>query len=185
MIYYITSNDEKIVVARKYLSPFGIEIEQKTHNFIEIQSESIEKIAQHKAEQAFKYFNHPLLINDAGWFITALNGFPGAYMKYINEWFSAENILQLMQAHNNREIIYKEIFCYIDSSGTKLFTGSAKGEVLMSPQGTGLPSWQVFSLSNNGKSIAQCWEEGIDPVNRYGVWEEIANYLKREKPLKS
>lgn len=178
MLFYITSNKEKIAVAQKYLSPFGIEVEQKNHDFIELQSESIQQIAEYKAQQAFEYFKHPLLINDAGWYITALNGFPGPYMKYINEWLTAKDILQLMNGKENREVFYTEVFCYIDEHHMKTFTGTAKGQVLMEEKGKGVPSWQIFSLTNSGKSIAECWEEGIDPVDRYETWNELAQYIK-------
>lgn len=181
MLYYITSNTDKVNVARKYLTPLGIAIKMKSFDFTEIQSESIEKIAEHKAQSAFERLRHPLIVNDAAWHLPALNGFPGPYMKYINDWFTSSDLLQLMQGKPDRTVIYEEVFYYIDGIETKTFVGNKTGEVLESPQGSGSVSWELFTLSSTKKSIAQCWEEGIDPVDGYSVWEDIAEYFKHKK----
>jgi non-canonical purine NTP pyrophosphatase (RdgB/HAM1 family) len=180
-LFYVTSNKEKVAVAKKHLEPYGIEIVQKTHDFTEIQSESIEEIAKHKARQAFDYFKHPLLINDAGWYITTLNGFPGPYMKYINTWFTSQNLLDLMRDITDRRVLYREVFCFIDSNGKKIFTQELSGNVLKKPEGKGILSWQMISLSPTGKSIARCWEEGIPSSTHSMVWKDIAKWYKNRE----
>jgi XTP/dITP diphosphohydrolase len=179
MLYYITSNDGKIRVANKYLNPFGIEVVQKPLDLIEIQSHSIEDITKHKAEQAYKILKHPLLVNDAGWNFVALNGFPGAYMRYINEWLKPEDFMNLMKDKSDKSVIFTEYFGYIDDKGFKLFTQEIKGNFLDKPTNeTGISSWTHISFRNDGKSIAQSWEEGIDPADNYTVWEEFATWYK-------
>ncbi|HRN96234.1 MAG TPA: non-canonical purine NTP pyrophosphatase [Candidatus Levybacteria bacterium] len=179
-LYYITSNIEKITVANKYLHPLGISVEQKDLDFDELQSDSIEAIAQHKAEQAYSKLKHPVLVNDAAWYISSLNGFPGPFMKQINTWFTEQDILNLMHDKPNRDVIYKDVFCYMNKDEIKFFIGEVKGKILKQPQGTGKTSWTLFSFSSTGKSIAQCWEEGIDPVDDYKIWHEIAHHFKNK-----
>lgn len=179
MLYYITSNSDKVRVAKKYLEPLGIQIKGKHLDLIEIQSESIEEIATHKAKQAFNKLQHPLFVMDAGWYIPSLNGFPGPYMKYINHWFTPEDFLSLMKNKQDRTIIYKEVFYYIDEHRQKQFVGEKKGKVLKQSQGEGILSWKMISLRSDEKSIAKAWEEHAPPVDRYPLWEEFAQWYKQ------
>lgn len=177
-LYYITSNTDKIRVAKKYLEPFGLSIEQKKLDLVEIQSDSIEEIASHKAKQAYAALKHSLFVMDAGWYIPSLNGFPGPYMKYINQWFTAENILALMKDKPDRKILYKEVFYYIDENTTKQFIGEKSGTILNKTEGNGILSWTLVSLRNDGKSIARSWEENSQPVDDYSLWKEFADWYK-------
>lgn len=176
MLHYITSNPDKVRVAKKYLEEFGIHVEQKHLDLTEIQSESIEEIALHKARQAYEKCNHPLFVMDAGWYIPSLNGFPGPYMKYVNDWFSSDNLLALMKDKADRSILYKEVFYYIDENETKQFIGEKSGKILHKPEGEGILSWKIISLRSDGKSIAQAWKEKAHPVDSYTLWEEFATW---------
>ena len=77
-LYYITGNISKFETARGFFGPLGVEIVQKKLDIIEIQSDSTEEIAVDKANKAFSKLKHALIINDSGWYISALNGFPGS-----------------------------------------------------------------------------------------------------------
>ena len=180
MLYYITSNQQKIRVAQKYLQPLNVTIEGKHLDLIEVQSDDIAHIAAEKAKQAYEIIKKPLFVNDAGWYITALNGFPGPYMKYMNDWLKAEDILDMMQRHTNREVIFKEVVCYIDEHGVQPFVGEAKGVVLTADTvPSEIPSRSIFSLSHTNKSIAECWQEGIASVNSSPIWNDFAEWLSR------
>lgn len=66
------------------------------------------------AEQAFKILGEPLIVNDAEWNIPALNGFPGPYVRYINEWLSPDDFIVLMSRHEDKKVFYKEVITHID-----------------------------------------------------------------------
>lgn len=177
MLYYITSNKGKVRFAEKYLRPLNVRIESKHLDLIEVQSDDIAHIAEEKAKQAFTAIKKPLFVNDAGWYITALNGFPGPYMKYINSWLTADDILGMMARHTNKEVIFREVVCYIDKYQVKSFIGEVRGKVLAENTApTDILSRSIFSLSSTNKSIAECWEEGIPSVNNIKVWEDFAQW---------
>lgn len=177
MLYYITSNKAKIRVAKKFLDPLGVTLEGKHLDLDEMQSEDIEKIAIGKARQAFSVVEEPLFVNDAGWYITALGGFPGTFMKYINQWLSSEDILAMMSGHTNKEVIFKEVVCYVDKNYVKTFVGETKGLILEHDTApTELPSRSLISLSITGKSIAECWQEGITSTDNGKIWEDFADW---------
>ena len=152
-------------------------VQGKPLDLIEMQSDDIGEIALAKAKQAFSIIKRPLFVNDAGWYITALRGFPGPFMKYMNQWLSAEDILALMVNHENREVIFKEVICYIDENHVKTFANEVKGHVLTrNTAPTEVFSRSIFSLSATRKSIAECWESGIPSVDDYGIWESFASW---------
>lgn len=178
MLYYITSNQGKVAVAKKYLEPFGISVEGKNLSMQEIQSENLEDIARYKAKQAFETLAHPLLVNDAGWFIPALKGFPGPYMRYVNDWFTPNDFLRLMAPYSNRQIIFQEVFCFIDAKQIKVFKGEIKGTILQEiyrKEGQ-TPSHNVISLREDGISIAEAWDKGLQSVDNYRVWDDFAQW---------
>jgi XTP/dITP diphosphohydrolase len=183
MLYYITSNPQKIGIAQKYLSPLNVTIEGKHLDLIEVQSDDIAHIATEKAKQAYAAVNKPLFVNDAGWYITALNGFPGPYMKYMNDWLKADDILDMMRKHTDREVIFREVVCYVDKNGVQQFVGEVKGTVLtMDTAPAEIPSRSIFSLSATNKSIAECWQEGIPSVNNSQIWDDFAEWLGKSRP---
>lgn len=189
MLFYVTGNRSKFQNAKNLMSEFGVNIEQSAVKIHEIQSDSIEEVAQDKARQAFDQLRQPLFVNDAGWIIPALGGFPGPYMKFINQWFTSQDFLSLMQDRNDRTIILREYIVYVDENTTKTFTQDVVGKVLTEIKGSGkAPSDSVISLSQDGKSIA---EENAAHQNQFflesekAMWQEFANWLKESKKTPS
>lgn len=159
MIYFVTSNQNKIDVSRQFLSPMGVEFESVAIDLPEIQSNSIKDIALYKADHAYRKLLEPLFVNDHGWFIAALNGFPGAYMKFINEWFTPQDCLNLMRDKENREVTFTTVICFTDGSITKVFESSHKGTILYESRGKGLPWTTVISLTDDHQTIAEKLEK--------------------------
>ncbi len=173
MLTYITANNDKIFFAKKGLEPLGITFKTKALELLEIQSSSIEEIALHKGKQAFAMLGTPVFVTDEGWSIPALNGFPGAYMKYMNEWLSPQDYLHLMESYSNKTIIKSVALCYVDSKNVRSFNASYEGQFIDSIQGNGFSAMRVVSMTNDGKSVAECIEQGINPFNDSSFWQEF------------
>jgi inosine/xanthosine triphosphate pyrophosphatase family protein len=75
-IAFVTSNPGKFATACEHLSPIGVQLEQVRLDLDEIQSNSVMTVALHKAQQAFRVLRRPLIIEDSGFYIDQLNGFP-------------------------------------------------------------------------------------------------------------
>lgn len=179
MLYYITSNQNKIDIAKKYLTPLDILFDSRTIDLTEVQSHDIRKVVESKAKEAFKTIKQPLFVNDHFWSFPALNGFPGAYMKYMNEWLTPEDFLNLMHGKKNRDAILTEAVCYIDKDHMQTFIVQHKGILLEKPQGKGLPALTIISLSGDGKSIAEKLETDVSAVALHPIWEEFAEFYKK------
>lgn len=109
-IFFITGNAYKFQIAQEALASAGIELIQKELETPEIQSTIVEEIASFSAKWVCDLLKEPVIVSDAGYYIEALNGFPGPFIKYINEWLSADDILRLMAGKEDRAVIVKDCF---------------------------------------------------------------------------
>jgi len=182
MLYFVTENKQKLENANVILNPLGISLEQKTLPIIEIQSHSLEEIAIDKAKQAFKKLRKPLVVKDDGWFVTALNGFPGSYMKFMNQWLSPEDFLRLIKPYKNREMVFKDALVYIDNDKTKLFTKTITGSIVKNPRGKSVPSAMITTFRSDGKTMAECINEGVHFTDgEISVWFDFAKWYKENQ----
>ncbi len=178
MLLYITSNSDKIFIAKSRLKDYGISFEAKAVDMVEIQSTSTEEIAQHKAKQAFEMLRTPLFVNDEGWLIPALHGFPGPYMKYMNDWLTPTDFLNLMKDHADKRIIKTVALCYTDGIHSKTFVATYEGYFINSIQGNGFAAMRVVSMTPDGKSVAEYLENKLNPFPDNEFWKEFANWYK-------
>ena len=108
VVWFMTSNQGKLVEAAQHLSPLGYEVRPfplPEGGFIEPQSPDLKAIASAKIEQAKTLAPSPtamLMVEDAGLFIDTLNGFPGVYSAYVNETLGCHGVLRLL-AHLDSE----------------------------------------------------------------------------------
>lgn len=181
MLYYVTGNKDKVVSANISLKPYGLSLQARPFPFIEIQADSLEENARHKADQAFAVIREPLVINDTAWAIEALGGFPGIYMQYINRWFTAQDFLNLMQSHQDRTITMHQAVCYKDHAQTQMFSWNSKGRLLMAPQGHGRPGDTISTFRADQKTLAQCIAEGIRFTDgSETIWDAFAEWYQNQ-----
>ena len=93
-ITYVTGNWAKIDSARQILDPLGFTIDNIKMETIEIQADDVEDVAKYSASWACQKLNCPVLKNDSGLFIEALNGFPGVYTHYVDDTLGEDGILK-------------------------------------------------------------------------------------------
>ena len=95
-ITYVTNNKAKIASAKKALKPLGYEIDNIKIETPEIQADDVTEVAKYSAKWAAEELKVPVLKNDSGLFIKALNGFPGVYTHFVDDTIGEGGILKLM-----------------------------------------------------------------------------------------
>tara|TARA_B110000003_G_scaffold276199_1_gene321453 strand:+ start:2860 stop:3516 length:657 start_codon:yes stop_codon:yes gene_type:complete len=101
-VWFLTGNPGKVKEATHHLQPLGYDVKQLVvpeGSVIEPQAESLTDVAMSKIEQAIPFLQHPndlLLVEDAGLFIEALDGFPGVYASYALQTLRCDGILRLL-----------------------------------------------------------------------------------------
>ena len=83
-ITYITGNKAKVGLAKQFLEPLGIEIDNRKIQCPEIQADTFEEVAKYSSKYASEILKCDVLKNDSGLVVEALNGFPGVRTK---RWF--------------------------------------------------------------------------------------------------
>lgn len=101
----------------------------------EYRSDDVSEIARGKAEFAYRQLKTPLIVDDTGFFIGALNGFPGPYAAYVLQSIGNAGILKLMAGRTDRTARFTTAIAYADESGIRVFTGMIAGRITESARG--------------------------------------------------
>ncbi len=135
-IYYVTSNPGKARSLQNTLSGFGIAVKQLNLGLVEPQSHDVREIAIEKAKNAFKKIGKPCVVNDAGFYMDALNGFPGPLIRPILDTIGIEGILKLVEG-KGRACEFRHCFAYMGEGMQEpvCFEDDVKGSLTESPLG--------------------------------------------------
>ena len=177
---YVTGNKNKFTAAQHFCGQKDIEVTQLILDIDEIQSEDGERIARDKAKRAYELSNHPVIVSDHCWSIPGLNGFPGAYMKSINHWFSVQNFIDLTSPLDNRQVILTEYLVYVDETETKIFVHQRSGEVLREARGKSPVPWEqlVVMDEDGGLTVAEVFEQNRMPESEeaWRAWDDFTQW---------
>jgi XTP/dITP diphosphohydrolase len=178
---YITGNETKFKVAEQVLQDSGILLRREHLCTPEIQSSRVEEVAEYSAIWASQYLNQPVVVTDAGFYIKALNGFPGPFIKFINEWFSAKDFLSLMQGKNNRQIIIRDCLAYCQPDEKPVtFCRLYRGALATEPgRKRGTPIEQLFIPEGYTVPASEIPpDEMITYWSNVSTWRELKQYLE-------
>lgn len=179
-LVYVTRNELKFKVAVQSLQNSGISLERKSLNTPEIQSNRVEEIAEWSAVWASQHLNQPVVVMDSGYYIEALNGFPGPFIKFVNEWLSADDYLNLLQGKSNRRVIIRDClaYCHPDEKPI-LFCQLHQGKLATDAgrqNGTSID--QIFIPEGYSKPISEIPPDEILAYwSNAAIWRELENYL--------
>lgn len=134
-IVFATGNQRKIDEATSTLVSLGIGIECREVDINEIQHHDPVEITKAKARAAYQVLGQPVVVQDTGWSIPALGGFPGGYMKDVATWWAPEDWLQIIDRHDDRTIYCHEHVAYFDGQDIQHFEATYKGSFADQPRG--------------------------------------------------
>jgi len=175
-VVYATSNYIKFHHALTVCQKAGIRLVQAELDVPEIQGTDTEAIARDKADKAFQHFKHPVMISDDSWSIPGLKGFPGAYMKDINDWFTGQDWLNLTSSLTDRRIILRQSVVFQDHGGQHFFYKDIEGTLLTEPRGESkYPHAYITSVDGGKTSTAEHHAQGKSAaVSQANVWDDFA-----------
>lgn len=134
--FFVTSNIHKFNEARKVLSQCELATAMLKIKAVEIQDDSLENIAKASATEAVKNCSLPIIVEDAGLFIEALNGFPGPYSSYVYKSIGTKGILKLMENVAKRDAHFQSVVAFSSpEESPRCFHGKANGKISMEVRG--------------------------------------------------
>jgi XTP/dITP diphosphohydrolase len=178
-VYFITSNKGKVVEATAKLSPLGFRVVQKNLGYPEVQVDSLEEVAQYGMEQVRERFGKPFMLEDAGVFIQALEGFPGVYSKYVFFTIGLPGILRLLDRVQNRSAVFRSVYAYHEPGKKPLLcTGECPGTIINECRGTnGFGYDPLFVPDGATQTFA---EMTVEQKNQYSHRAKALEMLVRE-----
>ena len=170
VIFFATNNVNKFNEARTVLREHNIAVGMLRIKSLEIQNDSLEEIAKTSAADAFERCHLPLIVEDAGLFIDALNGFPGPYAAYVFRTIGNQGLLKLMQGVRTRKAHFTSAVAYVsaDLKSPICFSGESQGEIAAEERrGDGKSGFgfdPIFKPERSHKTFA---EMSITEKNKY------------------
>jgi len=118
-IHFISSNKQKQAALQQVFDSKGVAVNVASVNLdiIEPQANSVAEVSKAKAITAYEKLGKPILVEDGGFAVEALNGFPGVYSKYILQTIGVEGLLRLMNGKDERTCKFLSTTTFIDSDG--------------------------------------------------------------------
>ena len=178
-VLFASSNTHKYEEAEKILAEFGIKLGFFQTELVEIQDDSLSKIALQKAENAYDKCKKPVIIEDDGLFIDSLSGFPGPYSSYIFDTIGNNGILKLLE--DNRDAQFVAIIAFCDSSNEPtLFESSVTGTISKNIQDGGWGYDPIFIPEKQNKTYAELADKN-KLSHRYESLKKFASWFNSKR----
>jgi XTP/dITP diphosphohydrolase len=174
-IYFVTSNAGKVANADTALRPFGIAVEQININLIESRSEDSAEIALEKARQAYAECGKPLIVEDSGFFIKALCGFPMTHIKFSLKTIGIKNIITILQDVTDRRAEWRMTLAYVlGKNKFHSFTFIEKGEIARQIRPIKRPMtsdyWRIYipkMVKGNTRALSKMTADDLNAWQNY------------------
>jgi XTP/dITP diphosphohydrolase len=134
--YFATGNRNKYLEAARIAASFQVNLKYLNWEKLEIQSQSLAEIASFAAKQAAQSCRKVVVVEDAGFFVQALGGFPGPYSSYVFDTVGLTGIMRLARGAKNREASFQAAVAYCEPNQLPIcFTGQVAGSLPLRPRG--------------------------------------------------
>lgn len=193
-LYFVTSNKKKFDSLSKMLLPIGIKLERLEYDFDEGRELSIESVTRSKLNQAKQAFpDKKLIVDDRGFFIPALNGFPGPFVKVLLDSFSYKGLLKLMRDESDRRAMFSYAIGYYDGHADHILVANEEGFITQEARGDNLHGWTELLYvyghpSYPNKSLAELtsseWDEYLKQIKDVDPFAILKNHLQAKAEFK-
>ena len=169
-INFITSNKGKIKSLENSLKVNNLDVQICAQNLdiMEPQFDTVQEVSKYKALKAFEILKEPVLVEDGGFSVFELKGFPGVYTKYVLKTLGADGILKLMQGVENRTAKFISVATFVNKDGTLFQFEREGGEFEISKEKVDIQSpfawselWKIIYLKEYNKNLCELSEQEV------------------------
>ncbi|MBN1156317.1 non-canonical purine NTP pyrophosphatase [Candidatus Woesearchaeota archaeon] len=182
-VFLITSNENKIREFKLFLEP-QIEVEAYQFEYPEIRSDDPCEITEVAAKQLAEKLKKPVIVEDSGFFIRALDEFPGTCTKYVFQRIGNEGLIKTMKGIKDRSCFYKSAIGYCEPGQKPVsFLGIEEGKVALKPAGkNGWGQDPIFIPKGKSKTYGQMRKKGDINFFRRRALEKLKRFLDKTVP---
>ena len=184
-ITFVTGNWAKVALAKEYIEPYGIEIDNVKLDTIEIQADTVEEVAAYSAKWASDKLKCNVLKNDTGIMIDALGGFPAAYTHYVQDTIGEDGVLKLMRGVENRNAKFVQALAFCEyGKEPVVFTSITNGKIAKRKSGKYGWCWDFIFIPDGVEKTLGSYPDD----ERFKLWndtgyKQLVTYLKKNKYL--
>lgn len=125
----VSSNSRKIDELKRLLSP-GLKVQAMQFEYPELKLDDPCEISKAAAKVLAERLKKTVIVEDSGFFVDALKGFPGTSTKFSDHRIGNRGIIKLMKGVRNRKAFYKSAIGLCPPGKRPLcFLGTEEGRV--------------------------------------------------------
>ncbi len=168
----VTGNPNKLEEARRIT---GVEIEGVEIDLPEIQSLHLEEVLRAKADEAWRRVGRPVVVEETGLELVAMNGFPGPLVKWMLDAIGPEGIARTAIALGDPRAIARCQLLVRDGERTLFAEGSTEGILVLPARGDAGFGWDpVFQPDGHDLTYAELGREIKDRIGHRGrAWSAL------------
>jgi XTP/dITP diphosphohydrolase len=181
-IVMATSNAHKLEEANFVLKEFGVVLVGQDIKGVEIQSLDPVEVAKASLEAILPAFDRPLVVEDTGLCVKALEGFPGALASHAARTIGNRGILKLLEGEDDRSAYFEAAVAYgVPPDQVWIFTGRAHGSISKEVRGErGFGFDPIFVPSGHSRTFAQMTlEEKSGISHRALAFRRLGSWVTR------
>jgi non-canonical purine NTP pyrophosphatase (RdgB/HAM1 family) len=173
----VTGNPGKIEEARRLC---GFDMKASALDLPEVQSLNIEEVLRAKAHKAFGQLETPIVVDETGLELVALNGFPGCLVKWMLEAVGADGLAQTAYSLGDPRATARCALLYFDGKHEVLAEGTTSGSLVRPPRGGGGFGWDpVFQPDGYELTFAELSGPEKDAISHRGAaWHQLIVLLR-------
>ena len=180
MIYFVTTNHGKYREVASLLHEHGIKIEREQLPVPEIQADTSEEVVRYSLDVLLGLTAHDVLVDDSGFYVDALNGFPGVYSAYAFRTIGIRGVLRLLGGEEDRRARFETVMGVRLGGEVHVFQGVCRGTVAHGPRGQeGFGFDPIFTPDGETRTFAEMSTAEKNAISHRGnATRQVAAFLK-------
>jgi XTP/dITP diphosphohydrolase len=159
-IIFVTGNEEKFLTAKKYFDKTKLNLVRKKIECPEIQDMNVSNVVKFSVQYMAEKLQKPVIKSDQGFYIEALNGFPGAYMHDVEATIGKEGFKRIMEGITNRKVKYVEALAFcIPGEEPVVFTEEKYGTLAKDFEGDKSHGIDFLFIMEGEKHTVSCFQK--------------------------
>jgi non-canonical purine NTP pyrophosphatase (RdgB/HAM1 family) len=173
---FVTGNRNKLAEARRLC---GHRLTAAVVDLPEIQSLDLATVLEVKAEEAFRRLQRPVIVEETGLELAAMNGFPGPLIKWLLDAVGAEGVARAGKALGDTTARARCMLLYFDGERRHLAEGVTVGRLVLPPRGDDGFGWDpVFQPEGEQHTYGEMEAEEKDRCSHRGrAWRAMLPLL--------
>lgn len=175
-ITFVTGNQKKVEWMQKFLT---VPLEHAKVDLPELQSLDIREVVTHKAQEAYRQLQRPIIVEDTALVFLAFGQLPGPLVKWFLTQIGNEGMCRMLHGETDRRGVAQVCYAIYDGEHMELFYNERTGIIPEEPRGDLGFGWDpIFIPDGQPKTWGEMTEaEQRATLLRRPPLEKIQAYL--------